>query len=563
MVVMEEDWRSISSHSSEGKPSGPPGANRLTFGVELGLLIACRPSPGAPDPDSDDPRSIDGIVEARQYRGNDWEDRQGQVQKNVGKFLKSAGLMNVNDGQKNPKMQDWIVKDDISLNADAAGYDFMQVEIVSPPFYSSKEAVSQVGAVCDLLTSKYRIVCNETTGLHCHVGYGNHGFSPRVLSNIFATSWTFYPLLDSLHPSRRRGDHPQKEKSYSPSIKNFSHLAVDVQDLPDRNMAGLKTILETRGNVGPQEILHLMQPAVAGYGRLAYNISNIAAWFDFTLAAAFGNPRIKKTIEFRQHEGTLASRRIKSWINVCQGLVRFAERVDDAALDKFLLRHINDNQDTDYTAIDLLKAIALPDEAAFYKQWFQEHPGWLDPPSPASESEPSGADDYVEAFPLTPEALRDLGYNAKSESDSPEKPVFKIMKDIDETESGPSGPSGPPRRQGIRVLDWDTESNPEPSKSPPKSKPLEDSHVPVLVRGVDWDTESNPEPSKSPSKSEPSEGSPVPVLVRGVDWDTESNPEPSEGEEVSNPDTESNSDTSGDPPTSRQVDDDDLLDFVN
>ncbi|CAG8953834.1 hypothetical protein HYFRA_00006726 [Hymenoscyphus fraxineus] len=531
----EKEWRSISSASSKGKTPGPTGPKKLTFGVELELLIACRTRPEAPDPDLGDPRSIDGIVDALQYSYTDteWVNRQEQVQKHVGNVLKSAGL-NVHPGLEGiPNMEDWIVKDDFSVRSYETQYQFMQVEVVSPPFYSSKEAISQVGAVCDLLTSKYRIVCNETTGLHCHVGYGDHGFAPRVLSNLFATIWTFYPLLDSLHPSRRRGDHPKNKKSYFPSIKRFSKLARYVEDLPDANMAGLKQILETRDNVSPEEVLELMQPAIAGYGRLAYNISNLAAWFNFT-TPRMDNPRIKKTVEFRQHEGTLASQRIKSWIKVCQGLVKFAEKVDAAALDKFLLRHINDDQDTDYTVFDLLKAIALPEEAAFYKQWFHEHPGWLDPPSPGSDTDLSDEDDYIETAPLSREALRDLGYDVESESVSPEKPVFKIMKDIDETESEYSGP---PRRQGIRGVDWDTESNPESSGGPSKSEPSEGEEV------------SNPESSEGPSKSEPSEGEEV------------SNPESSEGEDVSNPATESNSDTPGDIPTPGQDTDDDSVEL--
>lgn len=110
-----------------------------------------------------------------------------------------------------------------------------------------------------------------------------------------------------------------------------------------------------------KKIVELMSPPKETPGRLPYNV----------------RPRShKRTIEFRGHEGTLDSERIVNWINVCVGLVEFADTIDPDELDKFLWSHI-DYAD-EFTVIDLLRVIGRPAEAEFYAKRFEEHPELLE-----------------------------------------------------------------------------------------------------------------------------------------------------------------------------------------
>lgn len=93
--------------------------------------------------------------------------------------------------------------------------------------------------------------------------------------------------------------------------------------------------------------------------RMAYDLDNLIQRLD-------SNYKAKMTIEFRQHEGTLDSERVAHWVNVCVGLVEFADTVDSDLLESFLHRHIDDNEE--YNVIDLLRAIAQPAAADFYEK---------------------------------------------------------------------------------------------------------------------------------------------------------------------------------------------------
>ena len=73
---------------------------------------------------------------------------------------------------------------------------------------------------------------------------------------------------------------------------------------------------------------------------------------------------IKKTIEFRQHQGSLDSEAIMHWAKTCVGLVEFARTIAPEELRTFLLRHVDD----DYGAPDLFDHIGLGDQATYYRQ---------------------------------------------------------------------------------------------------------------------------------------------------------------------------------------------------
>ncbi|KAH8601409.1 hypothetical protein B0O99DRAFT_608847 [Bisporella sp. PMI_857] len=70
----------------------------------------------------------------------------------------------------------WSVKEDASIEPPEDNpfvYTWIPIEVTSPKFAYSKNAINEVMAICKLIAGTYIVDCNRTTGLHVHVGYGS------------------------------------------------------------------------------------------------------------------------------------------------------------------------------------------------------------------------------------------------------------------------------------------------------------------------------------------------------------------------------------------------------
>ena len=77
--------------------------------------------------------------------------------------------------------------------------------------------------------------------------------------------------------------------------------------------------------------------------RLAYNIKNLReAYIGENGSEVYAAQLTKKTIEFRQHEGTLSPQKILDWINVCVGVVEFSHVLSKSDMENLCREHIND-----------------------------------------------------------------------------------------------------------------------------------------------------------------------------------------------------------------------------
>ncbi|KAK6614159.1 hypothetical protein H4I96_00480 [Botrytis cinerea] len=171
----------------------------------------------------------------------------------------------------------WILKTDCTVDpgkqsSNTRKYFEYGMEIISPPYYYDDASRRAVKTVVRTLRYNYLVRVNETTGLHVHVGNGYHGFEWPILRNFMAIAWTYERQILLLMPEIR--------------LKNVC------------------VALGTR-NAG-------------------FNISNLAPPFRST----FG----KRTIEFRQHPGTLDSEGILHWVHICVKLVEKACHVKDEEL---------------------------------------------------------------------------------------------------------------------------------------------------------------------------------------------------------------------------------------
>lgn len=379
-----------------------PSRKKLSFGVELEFNVAFQtPDAYTTDPDPQDPRQIFGIVTTvMQSEHGEAASRKEEAHEHIANKLRNAGVHaraywdKVREDQDKPEL--WMVKDDISVMAWDEDYEFMATEVVSPPFYSCEEARLQTSGICQLLTTNYRINCNDKTGLHVHVGNGHDGFTNQVLVNLMATLWVFEDRLERLHPPRRRSGH--SGSNWCPSLRTGSALGTQVPYTPEGKREGLKRILELRTQGATLSIVRLMS-CEGKSSRLAYNVHHLNE-----SAIIDAEEMSRRTIEFRGHEGTMDPDRILNWVNVCLGLVEFADTVDSDSLEKFLWSHIDDEEEA-FDVIDLLRAIGRPAEADFYSKRFQEVPRLLADDS--SEEEDSSRRSSSASYPSdSPERVR-------------------------------------------------------------------------------------------------------------------------------------------------------------
>lgn len=323
----------------------------LTFGIEMEFNVAIQ-GKQTPDPDPQDPRII-------KWKGSDDDDLEA-TQKHICNTLQQKGIAARDywDIEAEEKDEDWIIYQDETVSGYHHSYEFHGIEVKSPPFYYCQNSRLNVSAVAQILTNTYRLWCNETCGSHVHVGNARNRFHPRVLSNLAALLWTFEDRLSMLHSESRRTG---RGKNYSKRLRDYSRLGLRVSATPEGTRLGLETLLAYKDEDTTFKVLDAIG---GGKNRLAYNFIHLE-----------GNDKTKRTIEFRQHEGTMSSERIVHWLNVCIGLVEFAEKVDSDELAEFLWSHFEDKNEEktkdekeEYTAIDLLKAIGRPAEAEFYEK---------------------------------------------------------------------------------------------------------------------------------------------------------------------------------------------------
>ena len=100
--------------------------------------------------------------------------------------------------------------------------------------------------------------------------------------------------------------------------------------------AGLENILSQRGKF-VQVFVDMTEPRTAnehkGGTRLAYHLGDVGGEIPVSCLYI-------RTVEFRQHKGSLDFEELELWIRFCVQLMMFAESIDKANLAPFLRFHI-------------------------------------------------------------------------------------------------------------------------------------------------------------------------------------------------------------------------------
>jgi len=351
------DTDSSSEDPGDQEVPVPVGNDRLSFGVELEFVIATLED-GEDDPYPSDPRPVFGlrrptgadaskvnpkpgnmshrdlVLATRQYN----IATEKEVASRVEALLKQYGYAVTFASKDNATRQAWHIKPEALKNPDDIHY-WVYLEVNSPAYYFGADPIAQTKEVCKLITKNFRAVCNQKadTGLHVHVGNGLKGFDLLTLRNAMALLWTFEKQFDELHPKWRKD-----VDSYSDNLRTS---VLGKSGLSDRE--GLEYILEIASTK------QLFKDFAQTNSKLNYNLSNLRG------------DEAKKTIEFRQHEGTLSPTSIENWIKVCVGILEFASAVKENDLETWAKENIDKDID-EYDVVQVLCVLGLYDQAVFY-----------------------------------------------------------------------------------------------------------------------------------------------------------------------------------------------------
>jgi hypothetical protein len=356
-------------------------AHTTTFGVEFEFCLATLPE-GACDPEPYDARQVYTISDTiavnngmqslnildpilrRHYK----ERLQNDIlQRHIADTLISAGFSAITDedvrrqyneallsGPEPVHYKSWNITTDSSIRvpgedgtAGVAEYEWCKVEVISPVLTYTPQAIRQVQKVCKLISRRYRILTNEWCGLHVHVGQGSKGLPDYAVKNLAAMIWAFEDRLDLLHPLYRSNDAACNSLYNSAPLSREDNFETDQ---PLLLIEQIDRILECKTG---DQVISLVNDECPSYGS-AYNFWNLLSQH---------SQSSKRTIEFRQHEGTLEAKRVENWIKVCVHLVEFALQIQPDCMGEFLRSVVDEEV---YTVEDMLLSIGLPRQAKYY-----------------------------------------------------------------------------------------------------------------------------------------------------------------------------------------------------
>lgn len=253
-------------------------------------------------------------------------------------------------------------------------YCWVPIEINSdPPGAADMEFFKKCGDVAATLRDETRAETNMSCGMHVHVGDGDKGLTLNTLKIIMATLFVFEPAIEQLHPIYRLGmigdrpinaDNGLSGEKYARGLRKHiihPHMA-NADGLPnellwaadrvqkaaihgkrryDKSATDHKWILKAILDCNEvNELITMFNPlnpltdderrrGLTERDRMpsryyAYNLTNLYEW-------PMDSPHYKeskKTIEFRQHIGTLDTRRIRMWMRFCSAIVEAGVRLD-------------------------------------------------------------------------------------------------------------------------------------------------------------------------------------------------------------------------------------------
>ncbi len=212
----------------------------------------------------------------------------------------------------------WTVETDLSVRRYNEGKEWCAIEIKTPAYYFHSWDLEQIEKVVNLVNSNFDTYTNPSCGLQVHVGNLHNGFLMRTLKNFCMLITTLERQFDSLHPAHR--------------IDNYYVQIVGEQ------FSGV----DPRNKIQAIELYHTPEDVVYG---LNANNNKLRAYNFTPLLSAF------RTIELRQHSGSMDPAVIVHWAKIASSLLRVSYSSSYSGFLGFIEDDINDEH---YSVIDLL-----------------------------------------------------------------------------------------------------------------------------------------------------------------------------------------------------------------
>lgn len=186
----------------------------------------------------------------------------------------NSGVIVESEHYNHTTRRHWKVVTDASLSSRESHY--IGRELVSP-ILEGEEGFKQLKILCEAL-NRYGCKVNHTTGLHIHLG--SEGLKVSNFKKLYEIYRFHEREIDKFFPSSRRGDN-----------NRFCHTLPDYSsEFREANTIG-----------------RLIDITYSRYLKL-----NFQAY------------RRHKTIEFRQHSGTLNYSKIAHWVEMCNELINWS-----------------------------------------------------------------------------------------------------------------------------------------------------------------------------------------------------------------------------------------------
>ena len=210
---------------------------------------------------------------------------------------------------------------------------FCPVEMVSPARAFNMAALEEVQTAVRAIVAQFPVFTNESCGLHVHIGNQDKGFPLQTLKNFSTLTTSFERQVNQIHPRDRLDSMfcHLETTAFEPSEREPWRMAFIINELPD-----IESYIRMFGTMRDDRSIF--------DHNWCYNVNNL------------GLQQSKRTIEFRQHTGTLDPHRVILWAIFAASIVSLAHNTESSAFWNLMIEFADD---VDFTVLDLLRKLFL------------------------------------------------------------------------------------------------------------------------------------------------------------------------------------------------------------
>lgn len=290
----------------------------------------------------------------------------------------------------------WTVEHDGTISREEDGVqDWCAIELKTPAFFFSPWSLDQVKKALSIVEKDFTAVVNESCGLHIHVGNCHEGYPLRTLKNFAMLITSFERQFSSLHPFHRINNHFMRPVSECFPPQTMMSSSVWEKLLVIESCGTLEQLIQ----------------------QFNYDNNKWTAYSFLTLL----NPFLR-TIEFRQHSGTLDIEAITHWAKLSINLIQLAHSASHSDFYNIIKKShaLLDDDVNKYNIINLLHDLNLPELADYYSKpprIVYNHPVWgskeweFQPEEESSSSSSSRQSDGTPAELLPPTSAAAAEYH--------------------------------------------------------------------------------------------------------------------------------------------------------